>query len=53
MRRLILIILIVLMTVSMFLKADTSLNQESHIDVYYSGDINDSTDGFVKHVRGK
>ena len=46
MRKLVLIILIVLMTVSMFLKADTSSNQESHIDVYYNGDINDSTGGF-------
>lgn len=53
MRRLILIILIVLMTVSLFLKADTSSDQESRIAVYYYGDMNDSSDGFVKHVRGK
>jgi hypothetical protein len=51
MRKLILIILIVLMTVSMLLKADTSMNQESYTDASYYGDINDSQAGFVKHFR--
>ena len=52
MRRLILIILIVLMTVSMFLKADTSMNRESHADTQYYVEINDLPDGFIQYVRG-